>query len=343
MARKGKNTAIVERELIIEHHKEGKSLREIATMVKRPRSTVQYIIKRFVEEKRIVDAPRNLNRKKLTPRDERFVMRKIRDEPKTTAVDIAKELNQRKEVKICPETVRNVLRKNDYHARVPRKKKPFISLKNKKLRFDFAKQHENTPVSYWEDVIFVDESKFNIFGSDGRRFVWRKPNDELNVKNLKATVKHGGGGVMVWGCMSAKGVGNLVFIDGIMDQNVYLKILKENLKESASKMGLGKRFKFYQDNDPKHKAQNVRLWLLYNCSKVIDTPPQSPDINPIENLWEYLDKKVRKHQISNQNDLKKCLMDEWEKIPTEYTQKLVNSIPKRLKAVAMSRGYHTKY
>lgn len=342
MARKGKHTAIVERELVITHHKDGKSLQEISNLVKRPRSTVQYIIKRFLEEKRIVDAPRNVNRKKLTPQDERFVMRKIRENPKSSAVDITKELNQQNKVKVCPETVRNVLRRNNFNARVPRKK-PFISQKNKKLRFDFAKQHENTPTSYWEDVVFVDESKFNIFGSDGRRFVWRKPNDELNVKNLKATVKHGGGGVMVWGCMSAKGVGNLVFIDGIMDQNVYLNILKQNLKQSACKMGLDQGYKFYQDNDPKHKALKVRTWLLYNCSKVIDTPPQSPDINPIENLWEYLDKKVRNHHISNKNDLKKCLMEEWTNIPPEYTKKLVDSIPKRLKAVITSKGYHTKY
>ncbi|GBM12118.1 hypothetical protein AVEN_33618-1, partial [Araneus ventricosus] len=58
-------------------------------------------------------------------------------------------------------------------------------------------------ISFWESVIFVDESKFNIFGSDGQTTVWRKPNEDFNTKSLLPTVKHGGGGIMVWGCFAA--------------------------------------------------------------------------------------------------------------------------------------------
>ena len=68
--------------------------------------------------------------------------------------------------------------------------------------------------------------------------MWRKPNTEMDTADLRPTVKHGGGSVMVWGCMSAHGVGNLVFIDGIMNQYVYINILKENLIPSAEKMGI---------------------------------------------------------------------------------------------------------
>ncbi|KAH8344912.1 hypothetical protein KR067_010610, partial [Drosophila pandora] len=67
---------------------------------------------------------------------------------------------------------------------------------------------------------------------------------------LKAMVKHGGGNVMVWACMSASGVGNLVFIDGIMDA----KMDADNLRESAEKLGLESEYWFQQDNDPKHTA-----------------------------------------------------------------------------------------
>ncbi|GBL81502.1 hypothetical protein AVEN_143760-1 [Araneus ventricosus] len=54
-----------------------------------------------------------------------------------------------------------------------------------------------------------NESKYNVFGSDGKQMVWRKPNTELEMKNPTPSVKHGGGSQMVWGCMSAVGVGNL--------------------------------------------------------------------------------------------------------------------------------------
>ncbi|GFV20397.1 transposable element Tcb1 transposase [Trichonephila clavipes] len=74
--------------------------------------------------------------------------------------------------------------------------KPFISLQNQKERLEFAKTHKRKTDNFWKKVIFSDESKFNIFGSDGRRTVWRKPNTALDPKNLHPTVKHGGVSVM---------------------------------------------------------------------------------------------------------------------------------------------------
>ena len=86
------------------------------------------------------------------------------------------------------------------------------------------------PPEFWDSVIFVDESKFNIFGSDGKQMVWRKPKSELEMKNLTPSVKHGGGSQMIWGSISTMGAGNLHFIDGNMDKFMYLNILKQNLK-----------------------------------------------------------------------------------------------------------------
>ncbi|GFV18606.1 transposable element Tcb2 transposase [Trichonephila clavipes] len=72
-----------------------------------------------------------------------------------------------------------------------------VSAETKK-RLDFAKTHELKTDNFWKKVIFSDESKFNTFGSDGLRTVWRRPNTALDPKNLRPTVKHGGGSVMVW-------------------------------------------------------------------------------------------------------------------------------------------------
>ncbi|GFV85978.1 transposable element Tcb1 transposase [Trichonephila clavipes] len=204
---------------------------------------------------------------------------------------------------VSVETVRNVIKHAGNSSRVARKK-PFISLQNQKKRLEFTKTHQMKTDNFWKKVIFSDEIKFNIFRSDGRRIVWRKPNTALVLKNLRPAVKHGGGSIMVWGCMASNGVGYLVFIDGIMDRKLYIDIRNNNIKVSAKKLGLDGNFIFQQDNDPKHTARNVKMWCLFHCKQQLHTPPQSPDINDIKYLWATLETAVQKHQIRNKTHLK---------------------------------------
>ncbi|GFS51111.1 transposable element Tcb2 transposase [Trichonephila clavipes] len=112
--------------------------------------------------------------------------------------------------------------------------------------------------------------------------------------------------------------------------------------ESATKLGLGLSFRFQHDNDPKHTAEIVKLCLLYNVPNQPHTPPQSPDLNPIEHLWDLLETKIRQHNISSKDMLKSVLKDEWEKISSEEKTKL-NSMPKRLQKVLEKQGYPTSY
>ncbi|GFW63668.1 transposable element Tcb1 transposase [Trichonephila clavipes] len=243
---------------------------------------------------------------------------------------------------VSDETERNVITHAGYIKRVARKKL-FISLRNQKKRLEFAKTHQLKTDNFWKKVIFSDESKFNICGSDGRRTIWRKPNTALDPKYLRPTVKHGGGSVMVWDCVASNGVGNLVFIDGIMDHKLYIDKLNNNLKESAKKLGLDGNFILQQDNDPKHTARNFKMWCLFHCKQQLHTPPQFPDINVIENLWATLETAVQKHQIRNKPHLKQVLQEEWDKIYPDTTKKLVESVPRLLENIIKAKGHATKY
>lgn len=342
MGRQRGQTSLEIRKIVINHFRDGRSVREIAKMVNRSHSTVHDVIKRFKLRNSLENLPKFSARKIFTDHDERWILREVQKNPKLSAPKLTTLAKEHLNKAANPETIRIILRKSGYNGRVARKK-PFISKKNKVKRRAFAKLHRNKDNSFWNSVLFTDESKFNIFRSDGQSYVWRKANEELRECNLRATVKHGGGSVMVWGCMSASGVGNLHIINGIMDQNKYLDILRQNLIPSVQKLGLDGRYKFYQDNDPKHKALNVRLWLLYNCPHVLETPPQSPDLNVIEHLWAHLEEKLKNHNIRNKSDLEKALFEEWNKIDPAYCQKLVSSMPKRLEAVRKNKGLPTNY
>ncbi|GFX56311.1 transposable element Tcb1 transposase [Trichonephila clavipes] len=78
-------------------------------------------------------------------------------------------------------------------------RKPYVIKANREARLAFAKMYVRQPSEYWENVIFVEESKYNIFGSDSKQKVWRKLNTAMDVKNLRPTVKYGGGNQIVWG------------------------------------------------------------------------------------------------------------------------------------------------
>ena len=145
------------------------------------------------------------------------------------------------------------------------------------------------------------------------------------------------------GCMSGSGVGKLTFIESTMNRYDFINILKQNLHQSAEKLGLSRSFYFEQDNDPKHTDVDVRLWLLYNSKNQLKTPPQSPDLNPIEHLWSLLERKIRNHVITSKEMLKTVLLEEWEKITPLETSKLVQSMQKRLLEVLHRRGYPTSY
>ena len=84
--------------------------------------------------------------------------------------------------------------------------------------------------------------------------------------------------------------------------SLYLNILRDNLKLPAQNLGIGNNFIFYHDNDPKHTAQCSPV-CLDNCPQVSEMPPQSPDLNPIEQIWRELVVRVRKHDIKTKSEL----------------------------------------
>lgn len=342
MAPRGKELPIEMKNLIIKHHNEGKSIRKVAELIDRSPATVQKILKKYEIFGTLDNMARSGRPRTFTEQESRLIIRKVKKNPKISAPKLQTEIGEEMGKQCNAETIRRALHKAGYNANAIRKK-PYVSKVNRQKRLEFAKGHTQCEMAFWNSVIFSDESKFNIHGSDGRDKVWRKPNTQLDPMNMAGTVKHGGGSVMVWGCMAASGEVHLVFIENRMDRFAYLNILKNNLHQSAQELGLEGSFIFQQDNDPKHTSLVVREWLLYNVRKQLKTPPQSPDLNAIEHLWDHLERQIRKHEVNTKAELKTIIQEEWGKISPDVTQKLVASMPSRISAVIKAKGYPTRY
>eukprot|EP00301_Raphidiophrys_heterophryoidea_P000290 c10140_g1_i3.p1 GENE.c10140_g1_i3~~c10140_g1_i3.p1 ORF type:complete len:149 (+),score=31.70 c10140_g1_i3:438-884(+) len=148
---------------------------------------------------------------------------------------------------------------------------------------------------------------------------------------------------MFWGCMVAKGVGSFCRIEGWMDAPLYLSILQDDLMSTISKQNLNiKKIFFQHDNDPKHKSRLVKEWLDKTAIRVLDWPPYSPDLNPMENLFGVLKQRLATYPAGVE-ELWERIQKECAKIPTSLCSRLIESMPERVRAVIKARGGPTLF
>ncbi len=194
----------------------------------------------------------------------------------------------------------------------------------------------------WSKVLFSDESKFCIsFGNQGPR-VWRKSGEAQNPCCLKSSVKFPQS-VMIWAAMSSAGVGPLCFLKSTVNAAIYQEILEHFMLPSADKLYGDADFIFQQKLAPAHTAKGTKSWLNDHGVTVLDWPANSPDLNPIENLWGIVKRKMRDTRPNNADELKAIVKETWASIPPQQCHKLITSMPRRIEAVIKAKGAPTKY
>lgn len=206
----------------------------------------------------------------------------------------------------------------------------------------WAKERQNWTQRQWYAIVFSDESKFELEIGDTRTKVIRKKNEAFHRDCLKRTVKFPAS-VMIWGCMSAKGVGKMCFIENTVNAARYINILEEHLMESVETFSSFGEYTFQQDGAPAHTAKLTKKWFLENNINVLEWPSSSPDLNPIESVWAIMKRRLRNEPQRRIGDLKLKIREIWESITPEESQELINTMNKRIKSVINAKGDVTQY
>jgi hypothetical protein len=197
----------------------------------------------------------------------------------------------------------------------------------------------------WEKVIFVDEKIFRGEGFSGQVWVRRPKGEALNpdycVDKLPHPVK-----VNVWGCVCARGMGYCYIFNEKLNKKTLKSIVEKHLKQSAAlyyETDPPELYYVLQDNDPKHTSRLVRNWFHNAGLTLLDYPPYSPDLNPIEHVWSDMARRVETRPASTMEELQDVIAEEWERTSLDLLRTLAHSMPARCQAVIDAQGGHTMY
>jgi len=217
-------------------------------------------------------------------------------------------------------------------------RKPLLNPINIEGRLNWAMARV-TWLNTWERVVFSDESRFCLHESDGRVRIWRSIGQRFLPEYIEELPQAGHRSLLVWGAIWMNGKSVLQIIPGAVNGNSYTQIMQTFLNTSQPPLD----FLFQDDNAPPHRALEVIQFKNNMGIRSLRWPSRSPDLNPIENLWSFLSRKVKESAPINMIQLRQVLVQQWANIPQLYINRLILSMRNRIGEVIRNRGGHTHY
>lgn len=311
------------------------SISQMALWLDRSRRVVQNFIRlgdKYGEKK-----PTKGNRKLTMRQKQQIIQEAIQNRCNST------EIRHNLQLPVTSQHVSAILRGSGKVTWTKDKKKPLLKAHHKVARLEFAKVHMAWSTE-WDRVVFSDEKKFNLDGPDMCNFYWHgltQPDDPKGSRNF------GGGNVMIWGAFSSLGTATLCFVSNRMNSEAYTDVLEDALVPYLENLP-DDSFIFQQDNASIHASRHTKDWFEARNLPVMVWPACSPDLNPIENLWSILARRVygpasQRRVFNSIYDLKARITEEWMRIDQELLQSLCHSMPKRIFEVILKNGAATKY
>ncbi|KAF2358099.1 Transposase Tc1-like [Trinorchestia longiramus] len=205
--------------------------------------------------------PRTGCSRKINDRAARKLVRTVVQRPQTIREELKDDV-EASGIEASKQTISRALRREGLRSRTPHRA-PLLRKRLVKARLKCANDHFNKPEAFLNSVLWLEETNIELFGRNSTNHVWRQQNEEYKPKCTIPTVEFESGSIMVWGCFSSSWVGKLHIIERTMNDKKYREILEKQLLPSARLLKLELRWKFQQDSDPKHTANETKEWLLH--------------------------------------------------------------------------------
>ena len=203
----------------------------------------------------------------------------------------------------------------------------------KRLLFAQTYLHDN-----FDNVIWSDETTVQM--ETHKRFCYRKEGEK---PRLKPRPKHPTK-LHVWAGISRKGPTSICIFEGIMDAPLFIEILERTLVPFIQSNFPGGNHRFMQDNDPKHTSRAAQQFYNHAGINWWRTPPESPDMNPIENLWHELKEFIRREvKPSTKDELVNGILRFWRLVDAHKCSKYFDHLKKVLPAVIQCQGRASGY
>lgn len=307
---------------------EGKTVRRVGRLVGLGKSTVS----RHAAEVSPVTPKKRGRPRKTSTTDDRALVKRARRSKFKGSRDHARFMLRRRHVVITPRTVRRRLLHVGLISKRPTKK-PLLSETHRRRRRDFARG--NLARGDWGQVVFVDECTFSLYRVP--QLARAKRGEVVITPTVKHPTK-----VHVWGAISAQGVGKMFMFTENLTSQLYECILRDYLVPTF--VALHHRpWILFQDRDPKHSSRRCKDFIEDRLINWLPSPAQSPDLNPLENVWALLKDRVAAHNPENLSQLKRWIRHEWQQLTPLDLRKFIMNMPSRLKAVQDNRGGPTRY
>ncbi|GFU48025.1 transposable element Tcb2 transposase [Trichonephila clavipes] len=279
-----------------------------------------------------------------TPAEDRYIVVSAKRNRRTTAQQVANQFLAASGKQISRKTVARRLMGGGLYAR-----RPFVCVpltrQHRTARFQWCREHHNWTEQDWACVLFSDESRFSLSSDCRRQLIWRESGTAYRPENIQEKDRYPTCSIMVWAGIMINGRTRLhVVANGTMTGQRYIDgVLLPHV--CLFRGAFGDKFVFMDDNPTCHRTLAVQYCLDSEGIQHLVWLARSPDLNPIENVWDALGRQVagRNYPPTNKNTLIRALTEEWDKLPQQLLDNVVQSMVRRGECCITLHGGHIPY